>query len=388
MKHRNLTRIPVFLCMLLMIFLMTVSAYAETYYYECRNGGISFYRESGWDSWHITEIEKAESSGKPFEHIVTAGENDSSDPLMFDIYFSADEVTDGGYVYFYGDENDARDYYDKYGSDALVQLYAQQIASEDADAQITYGTPVFTEYQWNSFMKTEIVMRADLDGDGQQENRTDTVYLTASMTSDANFVINKALVFHSGSGTQLTQAQQDTAAEIADDFTEYGYGDEMTGDYSDDAEYYTSDIDSGAIAGMVIFTALAVLIIAAVIVIVIFRRRKMNSRPAGMQFAASGNTASSGTQAAHGEKRTKQKLRDLRDAHRDRRDSSSSDMENRAHQRSSAGTVMQNDASDDEQRYLDSLKTLYRSGLLTRAEMNEMIERHQVQNMRRRGGRP
>ena len=177
MKQRNLTRITVFLCMLLLIFATASGAYAETYYFECRDGRISIYRESGWDSWQIAEVDKAESSGNPFEHIMTAAESGSIDPLMFDIYFSDAAALDGDYVYFYGDENDALDYYDKYGKNALVQLYAEQIASADPDAQITYGTPVFTEYQWNSFLKTDVVMTADLDGDGHQESRADTVFL-------------------------------------------------------------------------------------------------------------------------------------------------------------------------------------------------------------------
>ena len=393
MKQRNLTRITVFLCMLLLIFATASGAYAETYYFECRDGGISIYKESGWDSWQIAEVDKTESSGKPFEHIMTAAENGISDPLMFDIYFSADAVTDGDYVYFYSDENDARDYYDKYGKNALVQLYTEQIASADPGAQITYGTPVFTEYQWNSFLKTDVVMTADLDGDGQQESRTDTVFLTASMTSNANFVINEVLVFHNGYGLQLRQDQQDTAAEIVDEFSEYGYGDDMTGDHSDDAVYYADGISDGAIGAMAIFTVAIVLIIAAAVVAVILRRRKMNGGSAGTQFRMPGSSGTSGMHAAQSSaKRRDRKLRDLHDAHRDHIDRSGraagAARERRARQSSSAGAVMQQAVSSDEQRYLDSLKTLYKSGLLTRAEMNEMIERHQVQNMRRRGGRP
>ena len=393
MKQRNLIRITVFLCMLLLIFATASGAYAETYYFECRDGGISIYKESGWDSWQIAEVDKTESSGKPFEHIMTAAENGISDPLMFDIYFSADAVTDGDYVYFYSDENDARDYYDKYGKNALVQLYTEQIASADPGAQITYGTPVFTEYQWNSFLKTDIVMTADLDGDGQQESRTDTVFLTASMTSNANFVINEVLVFHNGYGLQLTQDQQDTAAEIVDEFSEYGYGDDMTGDHSDDAVYYADGISDGAIGALAIFTVAIVLIIAAAVVAVILRRRKMNGGSAGTQFRMPGSSGTSGMHAAQSSaKRRDRKLRDLHDAHRDHIDRSGRAAgaagERRARQSSSAGAVMQQAVSSDEQRYLDSLKTLYKSGLLTRAEMNEMIERHQVQNMRRRGGRP
>lgn len=393
MKQRNLTRITVFLCMLLLIFATASGAYAETYYFECRDGGISIYKESGWDSWQIAEVDKTESSGKPFEHIMTAAENGISDPLMFDIYFSADAVTDGDYVYFYSDENDARDYYDKHGKNALVQLYTEQIASADPGAQITYGTPVFTEYQWNSFLKTDIVMTADLDGDGQQESRTDTVFLTASMTSNANFVINEVLVFHNGYGLQLTQDQQDTAAEIVDEFSEYGYGDDMTGDHSDDAVYYADGISDGGIGAMAIFTVAIVLIIAAAVVAVILRRRKMNGGSAGTQFRMPGSSGTSGMHAAQSSaKRRDRKLRDLHDAHRDHIDRSGraagAARERRARQSSSAGAVMQQAVSSDEQRYLDSLKTLYKSGLLTRAEMNEMIERHQVQNMRRRGGRP
>ena len=347
MKQKNLTRISVFLCMLLLMFSSASSAYAETDHYECRDGRISIYKESGWDSWQITEVDKAESSGRPFEHIMTAEENGSTDTLMFDMYFSADAALDGDYVYLYGDENEALDYYDKYGKNALVQLYTEQIASADPGAQITYGTPAFTEYQRNSFLKTDIVIRSDIDGDGQQENRTDTVFLTASMTSNGNFVINEALVFHNGYyGMQLTQEQQDTAAEIVDGFFEYGYGDDMTGDNSGDAVYYAEGISDGAIAAMVLFTVVIVLIIAVIVIVIILRRRKMSSRAAG---------------AAR---------------------------ERRARQSSSTGAVTQQAVSSDEQRYLDSLKTLYKSGLLTRAEMNEMIERHQVQNMRRRGGRP
>ncbi len=385
MKQRNLTRITVFLCMLLLIFATASGAYAETYYFECRDGRISIYRESGWDSWQIAEVDKAESSGNPFEHIMTAAESGSIDPLMFDIYFSDAAALDGDYVYFYGDENDALDYYDKYGKNALVQLYAEQIASADPDAQITYGTPVFTEYQWNSFLKTDVVMTADLDGDGHQESRADTVFLTASMTSDDNFVINQALVFHNGYGLQLTQDQQDTVAEIVDEFSEYGYGDDMTGDNSGDAVYYADGISDGAIGAMVIFTVAIVLIIAAAVVVVILRRRKMNGRAAGTQFRMPGSSGTSGMHAA-------QSSAKLHDAHRDHIDRSGRAAgaagERRARQSSSAGAVMQQAVSSDEQRYLDSLKTLYKSGLLTRAEMNEMIERHQVQNMRRRGGRP
>lgn len=385
MKQRNLTRITVFLCMLLLIFATASGAYAETYYFECRDGRISIYRESGWDSWQIAEVDKAESSGNPFEHIMTAAESGSIDPLMFDIYFSDAAALDGDYVYFYGDENDALDYYDKYGKNALVQLYAEQIASADPDAQITYGTPVFTEYQWNSFLKTDVVMTADLDGDGHQESRADTVFLTASMTSDDNFVINQALVFHNGYGLQLTQDQQDTVAEIVDEFSEYGYGDDMTGDNSGDAVYYADGISDGAIGAMVIFTVAIVLIIAAAVVVVILRRRKMNGRAAGTQFRMPGSSGTSGMHAA-------QSSAKLHDAHRDHIDRSGraagAARERRARQSSSAGAVMQQAVSSDEQRYLDSLKTLYKSGLLTRAEMNEMIERHQVQNMRRRGGRP
>ena len=393
MKQRNLTRITVFLCMLLLIFATASGAYAETYYFECRDGRIRIYRESGWDSWQIAEVDKAESSGNPFEHIMTAAESGSIDPLMFDIYFSDAAALDGDYVYFYGDENDALDYYDKYGKNALVQLYAEQIASADPDAQITYGTPVFTEYQWNSFLKTDVVMTADLDGDGHQESRADTVFLTASMTSDANFVINEVLVFHNGYGLQLTQDQQDTAAEIVDEFSEYGYGDDMTGDNSGDAVYYADGISDGAIGAMVIFTVAIVLIIAAAVVAVILRRRKMNGGSAGTQFRMPGSSGTSGMHTAQSSaKRRNRKLRDLHDAHRDHIDRSGraagAARERRARQSSSAGAVMQQAVSSDEQRYLDSLKTLYKSGLLTRAEMNEMIERHQVQNMRRRGGRP
>ena len=393
MKQRNLTRITVFLCMLLLIFATASGAYAETYYFECRDGRISIYRESGWDSWQIAEVDKAESSGNPFEHIMTAAENGISDPLMFDIYFSDAAALDGDYVYFYGDENDALEYYDKYGKNALVQLYAEQIASADPDAQITYGTPVFTEYQWNSFLKTDVVMTADLDGDGHQESRADTVFLTASMTSDDNFVINQALVFHNGYGVQLTQDQQDTAADIVDEFSEYGYGDDMTGDNSGDAVYYADGISDGAIGAMVIFTVAIVLIIAAAVVVVILRRRKMKGGSAGTQFRMPGSSGTSGMHAAQSSaKRRDRKLRNLHDAHRDHIDRSSSAAgaagERRARQSSSVGAVMQQAVSSDEQRYLDSLKTLYKSGLLTRAEMNEMIERHQVQNMRRRGGRP
>ena len=167
----------------------------------------------------------------------------------------------------------------------------------------------------------------------------------------------------------------------------------MTGDNSGDAVYYADGISDGAIGAMVIFTVAIVLIIAAAVVAVILRRRKMNGGSAGTQFRMPGSSGTSGMHTAHSSaKRRNRKLRDLHDAHRDHIDRSGraagAARERRARQSSSAGAVMQQAVSSDEQRYLDSLKTLYKSGLLTRAEMNEMIERHQVQNMRRRGGRP
>ncbi len=402
MKQKNIARISVFLCMLLLIFSASVSVYAETYYetnyYECRDGEVSLYREAGWGSWKIEEIDKSESSGKPFEHIVTAKENGGTDSLQFDIYFSAEDVKDEDYIYFYGDENDAMYYYNKYGKDALVQLYTKQTAQADSGAQITYGTPVFEEHQWDSFLKTDILVTADFDGDGQQENRNDTVYLSADMTSNGNYVIDKVLVFRSGSGLQLTQSQQDTAAEIVDEFSGYGYGDEMTGDYSDyDEDYTEGSISSEATAAAIITVVTVVLIIAAIaaaLIIRVRRRRKMNGRvAAGPQYRSSGMYDSHEISGQYGmpevqeTKHRGSRLSGLRDMYRNRNREESGVGEIGEHLEqygSGAGDIMQRPYGGDEQRYIDSLRTLYKSGLLTRAEMNEMIERHQVQSMRRR----
>ena len=268
----------------------------------------------------------------------------------------------------------------------MCSFTRNRYASADPDAQITYGTPVFTEYQWNSFLKTDVVMTADLDGDGHQESRADTVFLTASMTSDDNFVINQALVFHNGYGVQLTQDQQDTAADIVDEFSEYGYGDDMTGDNSGDAVYYADGISDGAIGAMVIFTVVIVPIIAAAVVVVILRRRNMNGRIGRHAVQDAGEFRH--VRHACGAEQCKT-ARCAQRSHSIAAAGPPVPQGNAGRVRaSSAGAVMQQAVSSDEQRYLDSLKTLYKSGLLTRAEMNEMIERHQVQNMRRRGGRP
>ena len=341
--EKKMRRTLIAICTLILMLSMTVCSYAEAYY-ECRDDKISIDLP---DDWEMTEIYDEDASEDGYcEHIFTAGQMGKQPALRLDAYYAYSDAAEGEYIYFYDDPESAEAYYDAYGEAALRQTYEYLINMKDSSAQITYGDTEFISGQWNGFIRLNVDISADLDGDGKSEARRDTVYLTAQMTDGERYIVQNMLIFNNGTPDGPTAADFEIIEAVVDSFYDYGYGAYKKDDLVDyDYQYYgdNAGVDIGAVIGTVVWV---IIIAAGVIALIAFRKKRKNkASPAAWVPAGGGQRA--------GEKATGR-------------------FSAKAAPKTSAAA-----STDAEARYIRSLKTLYKSGLLTRDEMNEMIAKHQ-----------
>lgn len=341
--EKKMRRTLIAICTLILMLSMTVCSYAEAYY-ECRDDKISIDLP---DDWELTEIYDEDASEDGYcEHIFTAGQTGKQPALKLDAYYAYSDAAEGEYIYFYDDPESAETYYDDYGEAAVRQTYEYLINRTDSSAQITYGDTEFFTGQWNSFIRLNVDISADLDGDGKSEARRDIVYLTAQMTDGERYIVHNMLIFGNGTPEGPEAAEAEIIETIADSFYDYGYGAYKKDDLVDyDYQYYgdNAGVDVGVVIGTVVWV---IIIVAGVIALIAFKKKKKKKAspaawmPAGGRQEA-GYKAPGGFSAKAGSK--------------------------------ASATA----STDAEARYIRSLKTLYKSGLLTRDEMNEMIAKHQ-----------
>lgn len=352
MKKKCLRRTTVVLLAVLMTFSVTFYSYAGEYY-SFRNDSISMEMPEGWE---LTETGAADSKDKAYEHILTGEEVKTDNPLKLDLFFSYNEIEADEYIYFHGDPLQAMEYYDKYGRDAVMQVYNGIIEETAQSGSVSYGDPVFLDGEWNGFLKISVSLTRDVDGDGVSETGSEMVYLTAH-TSDSNeFVINNMLIFKNDYGNYGDTEVSAMMDNVANGFYDYEYGEEMTGGVFGgyEEESYSGNYAAGDILDLIML-ALCIAVPVIIVAAALRKRRRIVKavNMANIKRPADNNKA----------KRNKKK-----------------DMQ------SPAVTYTARETSGAEQRYMESLKTLYRSGLLTKAEMNEMLEKHQRYNIRK-GGR-
>lgn len=368
MKHGKSRRKLIACCAVLLAFFTTIYAYADEYY-GFRDGDIKLVLPDNWD---VTEIEAQDSEGKLCEHILTAQETDSDQPLKLDVYFSYDEVFDDEYFYISGDEDEALDYYDLYGSKAIENLYSEYLMQDSDSAGFSWDQSEFFDGEWNGFLKVDVYVQADIDGDGKEEKRSDIVYITPAMTDDSNYVVNEMLVFNNGTAAGLSSSDRSSAENIADEFYDYGYETAMTGDYriNDYDEYDDFDIGEAAMSILSAIIPLIVVVVSAAAAVRFGTKRK-NGAKAFKLAKDNTNTSWTGTAPQSNFKKAERKTK-----------AKPQQSKQTVYRASSAQT---SSGADIERGYMESLKTLYKSGLLTKSEMNEMLEKHQQRNNRRGG---
>lgn len=333
---------------------------------------------------------------RTFEKIAEAVLTDDRGTVDTGIYFIADESSDGDYYYLSSDSEEADDYYANYGEKAIREMYSNiedsKLVSLTRDGQYVS--------EWYTFVKVIADVKT---GSGTHR---EAIYLTAASTD--SYTVSKAIVLSPAEGSLLSaDDMEDMAKPVIDSFFDYGYDGDMVGEPIDD-EYISDDFDSSFDAGNVINTLIAAAVIlsaVAAFTAAVKKKRRENSealsrgntaadtiqrremtasasydsRPAGSRERKGSHSRASaakpaertgttaGQAAGHGSGRAAEQMDRIREKVRSTSPAAAKDKDTGSSYRASRS---------DDSGYINSLQTLYRSGLLTKKEMNEMIEKH------------
>lgn len=333
-----------------------------------------------------------------FEKIAEAVLDDERGTMVAGIYFIADESSDGDYYYLSSDSEEADNYYVNYGEKAIREMY-----SNIEDSKLV---SLIQDGQYVSDWYTFIRVIADVKtGSGIH---SEAIYLTAASTD--SYTVSKAIVLSPAEGSVLSaDDMEDMAKPVIDSFFDYGYDGVMVGESYDDeyaSDDYDSDFDAGNIMNTLIAAA-AILSAVAALVSAVKKKRRENSealnrgnmttgtsqrqeavssashdgRTAGSRKRkGSGSRSSSaktsertraktGQSAGQGRGRAAEQTDRIREKVRSAYAAASKDKDR-------SRSVEYSMSRSDDSGYINSLQTLYRSGLLTKKEMNEMIEKH------------
>ena len=334
--------------------LCLTAVYADGYHYV-RGNNIDFYLPDGWT---VEETDPSESEGSDFEHISRA--YDAS--VDFDLYYhlgSSDES-----IYF---SDDAAEYYDSQGHTVIEDLYGElypQTGVSFGEMQIFQGT-------WDTY----VVVDATAGSDEQVVYLNTNSSLYYDSEADSVPLVDRILVFSSHEGSDLSAAEIRAISDpIVAEVYDFGYDEDLMGggeeqEY-DPASGDDSDEDIGYSIGYhigQILTSIAPIIVTIIIFVVIrkkVRRARQNARGFSGRIDGSRN-----------KKKDINRKKQEKDRHR-------------SEDRETAVSVKHSAVSSDN-RYVRSLETLRKSGLVTRSEMQELLSKyernmHELERRRRR----
>ena len=369
MKKRILKKITAYLAVMLLMLGTGASVYAGSYH-DGRDGDISLYLPDGWS---FQEISETDGSGLAYEKILEAYDASGETALHFDLCYMQDETADGEYFYLNDSEEEAMLYYEQYGMAAIENFYG----SMPDVTSFTVGEAGFWNGEWNGFLVVQVTGDVTPDDGGAAYAFADTVYLTCQMASAENIVVHNLLVFYNTDHTPIAGKTADTAREIAEEFYDYGYGDVMAGTvgstYSD--EWGGDSRDLIDTIGAIAFVLISLSVFAGVII----KKKAAKAKPSDQFMGSPGGTES---KQQRRRKTPSKPAADSAKAHDHVRDILRI---NQAYkQAGNQSPAMQKRSLDSESRYLQSLETLQKSGLLTKEEMREMVQRHERSFNRRK----
>lgn len=326
MKKRMMMAIAGMLCVI-MILIQTSAAFAAEEYqtYYARDDSISIELPA---NWYMEEYIEETYPGE--YHDILYAENSESG-LRLNVYYN-EVSSDGNVIELYDSEDDAALYYYEYGQKAVRMLFSDELY---------YGKVYLNKPEYyQSDINTYIVVKADVNEDSN-ETFENIVYLTANMTSDGEYYVNSILVFSKEDNEYLTEAEQKEVQEIAGSFSDDGYYDMMNSEYDDYAE--SDDGESGSFFSMIL----------ALLAVALGGMKLLNGKKL---------------------KKAVSKPKDALRKHKPLLSKSSSDQKTRQKIQPRKNNKVQ--SSEAEDRYIRSLGTLRKSGLLTKAEMQEMLDKH------------
>lgn len=412
-------RQKIFTAIIMVMVFVASASFVSAKSYDLRNDTSDSVTVELPDDWEMSEVAASQGDGSNEQIMYAYNEKDDSSFMDLSIFFMTRPYDE--YIYFYSDQYGATSYYEKYGKGILEEYYSEHTDSE----LVSLGDAEYYGGEWNGFLKVSAVVNRDIKGEKKQGE--ELIYLTAT-----DSIANELLVFsgYDTSGTPYTAAQmEDTARPIVESFYDRGYGSQMLGEDSYDSKY-ADDYADGSDTSQVDFTAilkalgglLPLIVIAGSFIITIIKAK--NKKRSSDDFTVQGfkkktekkqslekQLFSPRNTARHESRWDKTKPDKARsnEARLDKGHADNSRPETRSNKtwldkvrldKAQSGKTdgrtftgwqpskrTQGDAgsigtagragSDAGAKYIECLHTLYKSGLLTKSELGQMIDKYE-----------
>ena len=363
-KKRIVILIAFVMSLMLMMNTEVFASQEDNDWYDLKDYNITISLPQGSEVSEYSD-EDIEADG----HIITAtvpiGENE---PLNLDLYYSATDYDDE-YIYFYADKEAALDYYDNIGEDAIIECIGEQI---DQDYNLSIEPDGFFEGENVSFVRAIVNIK-----ESDRPSYNEVVYITGNTVSSDDTVVNKMFFFTESDGDFADpKAHRKVEESCLYDFYDT-YDDVFAGNdsgWAEDESFTGSDI--GEIIEALGWMIPLILVLCAFFAVL---KRKRNNAKA--------------THVHHATERKPEERIDLGEW-KPAKNLKNKDLfkQEGKHNFGRSTRAEESDRlcgefipeTDSEQRYYQSLLTLRKSGLLTKSEMSEMLEKHAEVKARQR----
>lgn len=347
------------------------------------------------NEWTFDEcpIEKQTFDDYELEEVIEAYSNDSE--LYMELFYISESMPDAEGNYYMGNELTALEYYDKYGEKLIESLFTEYWAIKN----ISISEPVYSSGEWENYIRIDVEY---MEGEWPYKDR---IYMIANDYSASETMVHSLIICDSGDID--FEESTETFWEIADGFDDYEYGRVVAGLDTIDEDWEPGEDDGeddGGILEMILTIGgpIIVIIISALIKKetdddeddeVLSEEEKMD-KPSQDTLDKISNllrqkeAEQSERKIAKQQKSEEKKARKKREKPQlfkkpvdDRkilieRSAKPGQARKPVPVRTSAPRTQTAYHQQAEQRYITSLETLRKSGLLTKEEMQEMLDKH------------
>lgn len=343
--------IAAWIIVLLVMMPVRAAVYADTYdeLHELRDTEIELLLP---ESWECDEIGKNISSGEIYEWIAETYNDEEDDGLCMDLYYMHDDIGESQ-SFDMSEKDSALKYYDAYGESNLETLFLELDWIENA----TIGEVSYFEGNYNYMLKVPV---KGFDADGY--DYYGIVYMDGVKNYENSTIVHRIMLFYKHYG-ELKETQSKTAEHIADNFYDYGYY---------EGGYFGKDsgIDFEGLSFILTFGIILLGIIGTAIEKIpelLGKSRKKSKKKKEKKSDPAAPVKMKRIDKKRAEQKWSEKKISGSNSYRK--------------------TVESNEprkAMSSEERYMESLRTLRKSGLLTKEEMQDMLERHERNKSKRR----
>lgn len=378
--------------LMVIVLLMSTAAavYAESY--SMRNGQINMELPESWNAMEY-DVGVDEFSDGWAEQIFEA---DNGTGITGELYYIAQRAEyleyEESLPYLYMDsEDDLQTYYEDYGENVLNDFYQEYL---EQDLTLS-AEPKYYANDWIHYLELEATAAVS---DGGKETRQ-LIYLTAQAD-----MVHKIFIFQDPGVKSDYAALRKAAQPIMDSFYDYGYDEEMVGEHADSSNS-VFPLDGDWMSQVV------PIIVVILVIIISYNKAKQNKSgrkrsaiPKAARTQKKSESMGMPDQRKHADwkdlikpqnlnpKNTKSQSPKKRSARQagegaghahmqgegfTRKNDGKSERSARTNTLSEAGKKRQyRPAQSSLESYDECLKTLMKSGLVTRAEYNELLEKH------------